>query len=119
MLFATKKISIRADICPYCGDQPYTDVMLLYSLAGFSFLLGLQILQIPSVPLSEKKYLYFLLLISSIFFVACVLFFKNPFIVDSNSVSLFSLVGIFFMVWAIIHLSYVIFRKKTKIKKLR
>lgn len=54
-----EKISTRTLTCPHCGDSPTEASIFLYSLTGFSLLLGLQILQIPMLK-NERKYLFFL-----------------------------------------------------------
>ncbi len=103
-----EKISTRASTCPHCGDSSSSIPAILYSLAGFSLLLGLQIFQIP-IPIAEKRYLYFLLLLSTLcFFLSGV--FVNPF-ETPDFFNLFSVAGILLMTVAVAQLSYVIWKQ--------
>ena len=111
-----QKIAATASSCPHCGDSPANVVILLYSMAGFALLLGLQILQCQ-IARSEKKYLYFLAMVSTCCFLGAALF-NNPLETD-NFFSLPTVIGFFFLFLVITHLSYVVLLPSTSKRAFR
>ena len=102
-----QSISPRARACPHCGDEPSQDAFLVYGLAGFTFLLGVQFLQITLLARKDRVYLYLLLMLAATCLAMSAITKEI-----SNYSGLLLLLGGYLLFLAMVHLSYLVLWKK-------